>query len=128
MSLTITNNDIITSSLNTLHLEEEKSNYVNQTMLTCIGNKRKIVKSIRTIVDELRILLKKDRLNIVDGFAGSCVVSRELTYVSANLYTNDMEYYSYLMSYSYLIKPNDNQKEKIIITGTLRFFESKYEN
>ena len=114
MSLTITNNDIITSSLNTLHLEEEKSNYVNQTMLTCIGNKRKIVKSIRTIVDELRILLKKDRLNIVDGFAGSCVVSRELTYVSANLYTNDMEYYSYLMSYSYLIKPNDNQKEKII--------------
>ena len=95
-------------------LSEEKSKYVNQTMLTCIGNKRKIVTHIRSIIDELRIVLKKDKLNIVDGFAGSCVVSRELTYVSDKLYVNDMEYYSYIMGYCYLIKPDINQKEKII--------------
>lgn len=67
---------------------------VYQTMLTCIGNKRKLVKNIRDIIDELRTSLNKDKLNIVDGFAGSSVVSRELSYITDNIYTNDLEYYS----------------------------------
>ena len=93
---------------------DEKNAFVHQTMLTCIGNKRKIVSSILSIINDVRLILKKNKLNIVDGFAGSCVVSRELTYVSENLYSNDMELYSYLMSYCYLVKPSDVQKEKII--------------
>ena len=93
---------------------DEKDAFVHQTMLTCIGNKRKIVSSILSIINDVRLILKKNKLNIVDGFAGSCVVSRELTYVSENLYSNDMELYSYLMSYCYLVKPSDVQKEKII--------------
>lgn len=91
----------------------EKHNYVFQTMLTCIGNKRKLVGNIREIIDEIRKLLEKDKLNIVDGFAGSSVVSRELTYVSDNIYTNDLELYSYLMSYCYLIRPTVIQIEMI---------------
>lgn len=87
--------------------------FVYQTMLTCIGNKRKLVTNIRSIMDELRIILSKDKLNIVDGFAGSSVVSRELSYISESLYTNDMELYSYLMAYCYLVNPTDEQKERI---------------
>ena len=83
-------------------------------MLTCLGNKRKLVADIRIIFDEIRTILLKDKLNIVDGFAGSSVVSRELSYIADNIYTNDMELYSYLMAYCYLITPSDVQKEKII--------------
>lgn len=88
--------------------------FVYQTMLTCIGNKRKLVTNIRAIIDDIRVLISRDKLNIVDGFAGSSVVSRELSYVSENLYTNDMELYSYLMAYCYLVNPSDTQKERII--------------
>ena len=87
--------------------------FVFQTMLTCIGNKRKLVKNIREIVNELCDILKKDRLNIVDGFAGSSVVSRELSYVSNRLYTNDMELYSYLMAHCFLVTPTNEQKQQI---------------
>lgn len=83
-------------------------------MLTCIGNKRKLVSNIRSIFDDIRTILSKDKLNIVDGFAGSSVVSRELTYISDNLYTNDMELYSYLMAYCYLVSPSDSQKVRIL--------------
>lgn len=85
--------------------------FVNQTMLTCIGNKRKLVGNIRDIMDEVRGILSKDKLNIVDGFAGSTVVSRELSFVADHLYVNDMELYSYLMAHCFLVNPI--QKEKI---------------
>ena len=102
---------------NTSDIPETQNNqtdeYVYQTMLTCIGNKRKLVKSIRNIVEEIRVLLKKDKLNIVDGFAGSSVVSRELSYIADNIYTNDLECYAYLMAYCYLVNPESEQKEKI---------------
>ena len=88
--------------------------FVFQTMLTCIGNKRKLVGNIRSIMDDVRTILNKDKLNIVDGFAGSSVVSRELSYISDHLYTNDLELYSYLMAYCYLVYPTDTQKERII--------------
>jgi adenine-specific DNA-methyltransferase len=87
--------------------------YVYQTMLTCIGNKRKLVKNIREIVEEIRLLLNKDKLNIVDGFAGSSVVSRELSYTANTIYTNDLEYYAYLMAYCYLVSPTEEQKRRI---------------
>ena len=91
-----------------------KKDYVYQTMLTCIGNKRKLVNNIKEIIDEVRLLLNKDKINIVDGFAGSSVVSRELSYVSNDIYTNDMELYSYLMAKCYLVKPTDEQIARII--------------
>jgi adenine-specific DNA-methyltransferase len=88
--------------------------FVSQTMLTCIGNKRKLVSSIRVIMDEVRVLLSKDKLNIVDGFAGSSVVSRELTFIADNLYTNDLELYSYLMAKCYLVHPTEEQVVRIL--------------
>ena len=94
-----------------------KQAYIFQTMLTCIGNKRKLVSDIESILQDVLVEIQshphprlhpaaKERLNIVDGFAGSTVVSRNMTYVADTLYTNDLEYYSYLMAQCFLIKPD----------------------
>jgi adenine-specific DNA-methyltransferase len=105
----VENNTIIENET----VKNTNDEFVFQTMLTCIGNKRKLVKNIRDIIDDVRKILNKEKLNIVDGFAGSSVVSRELSYVSKSLYTNDLELYSYLMAHCYLITPTRLQKERI---------------
>jgi adenine-specific DNA-methyltransferase len=86
--------------------------FIYQTMLTCIGNKRKLVGNIKDILNDLKG--SKEKLNILDAFAGSSVVSRGLCSISDVLYTNDLEYYSYLMAKCYLITPNELQKIEII--------------
>ena len=76
--------------------------FVMQTMLTCIGNKRKLVKNITDIINSIDF--NKEKINIVDGFAGSSVVSRELSYFADNIYINDLEFYSYIMAHGFLKK------------------------
>ena len=100
---------------NTILVNEQYNDniFVNQTMLTCIGNKRKLVDNIYSIVDEIRKHLNKEKLNIVDCFAGSSVVSRKLVSLCDNIYSNDMEYYSYLMLQCYLDTPSLEQQERI---------------
>jgi adenine-specific DNA-methyltransferase len=105
-------NDVLqeSRSLTTIEIRDA---YVYQTMLTCIGNKRKLVNNIHDIMLEVSTLLSKPKLTIVDGFAGSSVVSRNLSYISNMIYTNDLELYSYLMSKCYLITPTMDQQQKI---------------
>ena len=112
---TITQENIIETTPEVISNDviEDKDAYVYQTMLTCIGNKRKLVNNINDIIIEVSKLLSKSKLNIVDGFAGSSVVSRKLSYVSNNIYTNDLELYSYLMAKCYLITPTNEQQHKV---------------
>lgn len=94
-------------------MEYNHDDFVYQTMLTCIGNKRKLVKKIKELVLELRERIGKSRLNIVDGFSGSSVVSRELSDITSHIYTNDMEKYAFMMAKCFLDKPDVKQKEMI---------------
>ena len=66
-------------------------------MMTCIGNKRKFLSNIESIINEIKQILKKDKLNIFDAFSGSSVVARMMSYHSDKLITNDLEYYSYII-------------------------------
>lgn len=100
-------------SLNTKLKIYDHDDFVYQTMLTCIGNKRKLVKEIKKLVEELSNRLKKQRLNIVDGFSGSTVVSRELSDICETLYINDMEKYAYLMAKCFLQTPTTSQQKQI---------------
>ena len=109
--ITILNNNLHNATVSDCNFNDK---FVFQTMLTCIGNKRKLVSNIYSIFDEIKTLLSKDKLNIVDGFAGSSVVSRALTHISNKLYTNDMELYSYIMAYCYLVPPTEEQIPKIL--------------
>ena len=87
--------------------------YVHQCMITYIGNKRKLVSTIGKIVESVMIETNKQKLNMVDGFCGSTVVARSFMKYSNDLYTNDMEQYSYLMSNCFLKTPS--KKDKILI-------------
>lgn len=90
-----------------------QSSFTNQTMLTCIGNKRKLIPHIKDIVADVRKALGKDKLVTIDGFAGSSVVGRELSYYSEAIYSNDMEYYAYLISKCSLETPTGEEQESI---------------
>ena len=83
--------------------------YTFQTMITCIGNKRKLVYNIYDIVDELRITLNKEELCIFDGFSGSGVVAKSLHTLCDTIITNDMEQYSYLICKCFLETPSKSQ-------------------
>jgi adenine-specific DNA-methyltransferase len=85
--------------------------FVHQSMLTCIGNKRKLVAHIDGIIEEL--FPGRTDLTLVDGFAGSSVVSRTLSRFASTLYTNDLELYAYLMAKACLDTPTTSQQERI---------------
>lgn len=87
--------------------------FITQTMLTCIGNKRKLVSEIKNVVSNVASRIGKDKLRIVDGFSGSTVVSRELASLAYEIHSNDMEYYAYLMAKCFMQKPNEQDKESI---------------
>lgn len=89
------------------------SNFVHQTMLTCIGNKRKLVDHIYAILEEVCGLLGKQKLRLLDGFAGSTVVSRRMASIAEVLYTNDLELYSHCMAKCFLKTPTEEQKGRV---------------
>lgn len=88
--------------------------YVFQTMLTCIGNKRKLIPHLKDLMKDLKSRLNKDNITVFDGFAGSGVVSRMFKTMFNQVISNDLEYYSYLMQKCYLNTPSEENKEKII--------------
>jgi len=99
---------------NTLTLNNDAhENFIFQTMLTCLGNKRKLLTNIVGIIDTIRKRIGKSKLNIVDGFAGSSVVSRALAHMSDHIYTNDLEMYSYLMAKCYMMTPAQVDQARI---------------
>jgi adenine-specific DNA-methyltransferase len=110
---------------------DESDDFTFQTMLTCIGNKRKLVGHIRDITESLRQRLNKDKLCIMDGFTGSGVVARVLAPMCHTMITNDLENYAYLMSRCFLQTPSAlqqlrisehiNHMNKLAISGT--YFE-----
>ena len=87
--------------------------FVTQTMLTCLGNKRKLVGKIKNIAQEIASTLGKEKMRIVDGFSGSTVVSRELASLAYDIHCNDMENYAHLMAKCFLEKPSEQEQEVI---------------
>ena len=88
--------------------------FMNQSMLTCLGNKRKLIKNIQEII-HIDVLphINKEKINIFDGFTGSCIVSKGLVKYANNLYSNDLELYSYIMAKCFLEEPNEEDKKKV---------------
>ena len=86
-------------------LNAEDTQFTYQSMLTCIGNKRKLIPHIFEIVDNLRNRLQKPKLAIMDAFTGSGVVIRGLMSLCDQVYTNDLEQYAHIMSRCFLETP-----------------------
>lgn len=84
-----------------------------QPMLTCIGNKRKLIPHIHEIANQIKTRLQKPRLAIMDAFTGSGVVIRGLIDLCDRVYTNDLEKYAHLMSRCFLETPSAAAQSRI---------------
>lgn len=76
------------------HLRNEDPRYLTTQLITCLGNKRMLLGPIGRAVDHVKQRLGKERLHILDAFAGSGVVSRFFKAHAAYLVSNDREDYA----------------------------------
>jgi adenine-specific DNA-methyltransferase len=83
------------------------TNYVQQPMITYIGNKRKLVDTIENVVKKL------DPKTCADAFVGSGVVSRMLLTHCNELHVNDLEKYCEVLSKCFLVTPSWADQEEI---------------
>ena len=85
----------------------ERNEYLTEQIITYLGNKRSLLSfignAIKIVLDELGV----DKIDTFDVFAGSGIVSRFLKQYSNNLYTNDLEDYSYTINKCYLTNENE---------------------
>ena len=62
---------------------------------------------IETAILKVKEDLGKDKLFLLDGLAGSGIVSRAFKKHASVLYSNDLEYYSYVIGQCYLANEKD---------------------
>lgn len=75
--------------------------YYNQ-LITYIGNKRKLIPYIEYVLQDVQVMLNKEKLSCVDMFSGSGVVSRVLMKYSNTLTSVDLEEYARVIGDCYL--------------------------
>lgn len=80
----------------------EDPQYLTRQLITYIGNKRALLGPIGSAVARVKKRLGKDRLRILDAFAGSGVVSRFFKAHASFLASNDIEDYAAVSARCYL--------------------------
>lgn len=80
----------------------EDGRFFKDQLITYIGNKRALLHTLDEAIKRIRKRLGKDRLRILDAFAGSGVVSRFLKQHSELLVSNDIERYATVIGGCYL--------------------------
>ena len=96
-----------------------KNKYLKENLIAYIGNKRRLLPFIENVFLEI---LDKDK-NIktaLDLFAGSGSVSRLLKTLDLEVYSNDWEYYSYILNYAHIHVNIEETKNMFIHTGGLQ--------
>ena len=91
----------------------ESDVYLTEQIITYLGNKRSLLSFIGTAVSLVKERLGKDKLDIVDIFSGSGVVSRFLKQHSRVLYSNDLEDYCNTINRCYLSNKDDIDYDKL---------------
>ena len=95
--------------------------YLIRQIIAYIGNKRKLLGLIEKSVDSLG-LSGRQGLKFFDVFAGSGVVSRLAKFLNFEVYTNDWEYYSYILSRGFIL---NNRRDLENLFGGLEAFEQE---
>lgn len=80
----------------------EDPRYLREQLITCIGNKRSLLHTFAPALERVRRRLGRDRLRILDAFAGSGIVSRFLKQYAQLLVSNDLERYAQVIGDCYL--------------------------
>ncbi len=100
--------------LNLPELQIEDEEFLTTQIITYIGNKRSLLDFIGKAVNIVKKRMSKDKLEILDIFSGSGIVSRYLKQHSSKLITNDLEEYSYILNSCYLSNKKDLDMTKIV--------------
>ena len=87
--------------------EEEDPRYLEEQIITYIGNKRALLPFIGRGIEVARRRLGKSRLRMLDLFSGTGVVARFFKRHAAHLIVNDLEGYSRVANECYLTNPSD---------------------
>ena len=85
----------------------ENEEFLTDQIITYIGNKRALLNFIGTAVEIVKKELKKDKLDIVDIFSGSGIVSRYFKQHAETLFSNDLESYCNVINKCYLSNKSD---------------------
>ena len=85
----------------------ENPAYLQEQIITYIGNKRALLPFIGEAVRKVQRALDKEKLRILDLFSGTGIVARYLKQFSASLFVNDLEAYSRVTNECYLANASD---------------------
>ena len=91
----------------------EDPRFLQEQIITYLGNKRRLLNFIGQAVSEVRTRLGGSKLRCFDAFAGSGIVSRYLKQHASQLFTNDLEEYSRVLSTCYLANSNEVQAAEL---------------
>lgn len=81
---------------------QEDPAFLTNQLITYIGNKRTLLPALTQVVAKVAADLGRDRLRILDGFAGSGVVSRMFKSFASHLTVNDQETYARIIGECFL--------------------------
>lgn len=81
---------------------EENPDYLNQQIITYIGNKRHLIPFIEQGINIAKEKIGKSKVDFLDLFSGSGVVSRAAKKHSNKIISNDLESYSRIINECYL--------------------------
>lgn len=93
-----------------------KDNYLKNNLIAYIGNKRRLL----TFIENAFLNILEEDKNIktaLDLFAGSGSVSRLLKTLNLKVYSNDWEYYSYILNYAHICINEKDVKNMFKHTG-----------
>jgi len=96
------------------NIDKENADYLKRELITYIGNKRGLLPFIGQGVAEVKSRLGRNKMDFIDLFSGSGVVSRFMKQHSRLLISNDFEKYTEVVNSCYLA----NQSEVNISTLT----------
>lgn len=97
-----------------------EADYLTKQIIAYIGNKRKLLPLILRAIRNLGIEIKPG-LKFFDVFAGSGVVSRLAKSLNFEVFSNDWEYYSFIINSAYVAT---NKREIAELFGTEDDFKS----
>lgn len=91
----------------------ENPEYLQSQLITYIGNKRALLDFIGSGIEIVQKELGKEKLNCLDIFAGSGIVSRYLKRFSSSITVNDLEAYSAIINRCYLSNKSQIDMKKL---------------
>ena len=86
----------------TLASLSEDDRFLKEQIITYIGNKRSLLHTLGQALNRVRSRLGKEKLRMLDAFAGSGVVSRFFKQHAELLISNDIELYAKVIGDCYL--------------------------